>query len=119
VGSILLEQLQLNQNLQSKGLRVGVVPSFNENESLIIRPNSAQTAAPKVFLQTQILKNLDATFGGTVGSTQGQSLDAKLEYNFGRRSSISAVYEQSPAGLDASETKNSYGGDLKFRWGFR
>lgn len=119
VGSILLEQLQLNQNLQSKGLRVMVAPSLNETEANIIRPNSSQTAAPKVILQTQIMKNLDAVFGGTVGSTQGQSLDAKLEYRLGRKASVSAVYEQTPAGLDATETKNSYGADLKFRWGFK
>jgi hypothetical protein len=119
VGSILLEQLQLNQNLQSKGLRVMVAPALNETEANIIRPNSTQTASPKVILQTQIMKNLDAVFGGTVGSTQGQSLDAKLEYRLGRKASVSAVYEQTPAGLDATETKNSYGGDLKFRWGFK
>jgi translocation and assembly module TamB len=119
VGSILLEQLQLNQNLQSKGMRVMVAPSLNETEANIIRPNSSQTASPKVILQTQIMKNLDAVFGGTVGSTQGQSLDAKLEYRLGRKASVSAVYEQTPAGLDATETKNSYGADLKFRWGFK
>ena len=72
-----------------------------------------------MILQTQIAKNLDAVFGGTVGSTQGQSLDAKLEYRLGRKASVSAVYEQTPAGLDATDTKNSYGGDLKFRWGFK
>lgn len=119
VGTILLEQLQLNQNLQSKGLRVSVTPSLTENEANVIRPNSTQTASPKVYLQTQIMKNMDAAFGGTVGATQGQSLDAKLEYRLGRKASVSAVYEQTPAGLDATETKESYGADLKFRWGFK
>lgn len=119
VGSILLEQLQINQNLQSKGLRVVVAPSFNENEANIVRPNSDQTAAPKVYLQTQILKNLDASFGGTVGSTAGQSMDGKLEYRVGRKASVSAVYEQTPSGLESSEIKSSYGADLKFRWGFK
>jgi hypothetical protein len=119
VGTILLEQLQLNQNLQSKGLRVSVTPALAENEANIIRPNSTQTASPKVYLQTQIMKNMDAAFGGTVGSTQGQSLDARLEYRLGRKASVSAIYEQTPAGLDATDTKESYGADLKFRWGFK
>ncbi len=119
VGSILLEQMQLNQNLQSKGLRVGIVPALNETEASIIRPDSTQTAAPKVYLQTQIMKNLEAAFGGTVGSAQGQSLDGKLEYKVGRKASVSAVYEQAPAGLDATEINSSYGADLKFRWGFK
>lgn len=119
VGSILLEQLQLSQNLQSKGLRVTVAPTLNDGEANIIRPNSAATASPKVYVQTQVLKNLEAAFGGTVASTQGQNLDAKLEYRLGRKASVSAVYEQSTS-VDASETsRSSYGADLKFRWGFK
>lgn len=119
VGSILLEQLQLSQNLQSKGLKVGVAPSLSESEASIIRPNSAATASPKVFVQTQVMKNLEAAFGGTVGATQGQNLDAKLEYRLSRKASVSAVYEQSTS-VDATETsRSSYGADLKFRWGFR
>lgn len=119
VGTILLEQLQLNQNLSSKGVRVSVTPSLNESEANIIRPNTTQTAAPKVYLQSQIVKNLEAAFGGTVGSAQGQSLDARLEYRLGQKASVSAIYEQSPASLDATEVKSSYGADLKFRWGFK
>lgn len=119
VGSILLEQLQLSQNLQSKGLKVGVAPSVVESEAAIIRPNSAVTASPKVYVQTQVMKNLDAAFGGTVGATQGQSLDAKLEYRLSRKASVSAVYEQSTS-VDATEaSRSSYGADLKFRWGFK
>lgn len=119
VGSILLEQLQLSQNLQSKGLRVTVAPSLNDSETSIIRPDSAATASPKVYVQTQVMKNLEAAFGGTVGATQGQNLDAKLEYRLSRKASVSAVYEQSTS-VDSSEaSRNSYGADLKFRWGFK
>ncbi len=118
VGSILLEQLQINQNLSSKGLKVSVSPSLNETEASIIRPNSTQTASPKVNVKTQIMKNLDASFGGTVGSAQGQSLDARLEYRLSRKASVSAVYEQTP-GLDLNDVRSSYGADLKFRWGFK
>lgn len=119
VGSILLDQLQLSQNLQSKGLKVAVVPSVTESEASIIRPNSAVTASPKVYVQTQVMKNLEAAFGGTVGATQGQSLDARLEYRLSRKASVSAVYEQSSS-VDATEaSRSSYGADLKFRWGFR
>jgi hypothetical protein len=118
VGSILLEQLQINQNLSSKGLKVSVTPALNETEASIIRPNSTQTASPKVNVKTQILKNLDASFGGTVGSAQGQSLDARLEYRLSRKATISAIYEQTPD-LDLNDIKSSYGADLKFRWGFK
>jgi hypothetical protein len=119
VGSILLDQLKLNQNLQSKGIKVTVSPSFGNGEANIIRRDANTQAAPKVSLQTQILKNLDATFGGTLGSNQAQALDAKLEYRLSRKAAIGAVYEKIPTGLDATETRESYGGDLKFRWGFK
>lgn len=119
VGSILLDQLQINQNLQSKGLRFVVAPSVTNTEDSIVHPHTATSqAAPKVYIQSQIMRNLEASFGGTVGASQGQSLDARLEYRLGRKASVSAVYEQTP-GLDVNEVRNSYGGDLKFRWGFR
>lgn len=119
VGSILLEQLKLSQNLQSKGVRLRLVPSINDNEANIIRPNSVVgEVSPKVSVSTQIMKNLDATFASTVGATQGQKVDANLEYMVGNKASLNAVYEQAPA-LDATERKNSYGADLKFRWGFK
>lgn len=119
VGSILLEQLKLSQNLQSKGVRLRVAPSISDNEANIIRPNStAGAVSPKVYLQTQIMKNLEATFGSTVGATQGQEVDANLEYRLGKKASVSAVYEQEPS-LDVTKKKDSYGADLKFRWGFK
>jgi translocation and assembly module TamB len=119
VGSILLEQLQLSQNLQSKGLKVMVAPAFADTEASIVRPNTAATAAPKVYVQSQVMKNLEAVLGGTVGAAQGQSMDAKMEYHLNRRASVRGVYEQSPSGLDTKETKNSYGADLRFRWEFK
>ncbi len=120
MGSILLEQLQLSQSLQSKGLRVTVAPAVIDPEASIIRPNSSATAAPKVYVQSQVMKNLEAVLGGTVGAAAGQSMDAKLEYRLGQRASMRGVYEQSSSGLDATETKNnSYGADLKFRWEFK
>ncbi|MCO5142647.1 MAG: translocation/assembly module TamB [Oligoflexia bacterium] len=119
VGSILLEQLQLSQNLQQKGIKVSVQPSINDgNANLLRRNDQTSAAAPKVYIQTQIVKNLEAAFGGTLGSTQGQEVDARLEYHLGSRTSVSAVYEQEPE-LDVKQQTSSFGGDLKFRWGFK
>lgn len=119
VGSILMEQLQLSQNLQSKGLKVSVAPTVLDTEASIIKPNSAVIAAPKVYVQSQVVKNLEATLGGTVGAAQGQSVDAKVEYRLSHRASVRGVYEQSASGIDATDTKNSYGADLRFRWEFK
>jgi hypothetical protein len=119
VGSILMEQLQLSQNLQSKGLKVSVAPAVTDNEASLIRPNSAVTVAPKVYVQSQVAKNLEATLGGTVGAAQGQTMDANVEYRLNRRTSVRGVYEQSSSGIDANDTINSYGADLRFRWVFK
>jgi TamB, inner membrane protein subunit of TAM complex len=119
VSSILMDQLQLSQNLQSKGLKVTVTPSVTDNEASLIKRDSAVTAAPKVSLQSQVVKNLDATLGGTVGAASGQNMDAKVEYHLSRRASVRGIYEQSASGIDASDTKNSYGADLRFRWEFK
>jgi translocation and assembly module TamB len=120
VSSILMEQLQLNQSLQQKGLHVTVAPAVTDSEVNLIRPNnSVSNAAPTVHVQTQVMKNLDAAFGGSVGAAQGQSMDAKLEYRLGGKASVSAVYEQTPSVDATEETRSSYGADLKFRWGFK
>jgi hypothetical protein len=121
VSSLLMDQLQLSQNLQSKGVKVTVSPSVIDNEASLLptRPNSAVTAAPKVSLQSQVMKNLDATLGGTVGAAQGQNMDAKLEYHLNQRASVRGVYTQSATGLDANDMDNSYGADLRFRWEFK
>jgi len=118
VGSVLLEQLRISQDLESKGVKVIVAPSISESESNIIRPKSTATAAPKVYLQTKILNNLEASLGSTFGSTQTNELDASLEYRLGKRASVNAVYEQEP-GVQANEPRRSYGTDIKFRWGFK
>ena len=121
VGSALIDQLRINKDLQSKGVRLTVAPSFNrQSEANIVRPSEvgADTASPKVLVQSQIFKNLDATLGSTFGASQAQEMDATLEYKLGKKSSINIIYEQEST-LEANESKTSLGADLKFRWGFK
>lgn len=120
VGSALMDQLRINKDLQSKGVRVTVAPSFKKSEKSIVRPNEVgeNAAAPKVLVQSEIFKNLDATLGSTFGASQSQELDANLEYRLSKKASLNMVYEQESQ-LEANENKSSYGADLKFRWGFK
>ena len=99
--------------------KITVSPTVTDNEASLVRPNSAVTAAPKVSMQSQVLKNLDATLGGTVGAVQGQSMDAQLEYHLSRRASVRGIYEQSNMGIEVTDTQNSYGADFRFRWEFK
>ena len=120
MGSILLEQFKLSHDLESKGVKLTVVPSVLQSESNIIRPNSTPDAvSPKVYLQTQLLKKVDASFGSTLGTSQSQALDASLQYKLSSKASLNAVYEEEPTDIDATERIQSYGADLKFHWGFK
>lgn len=119
VGSILLEQLKINKDLQSKGFRLVVTPYVSDNEANIIRPRSVNEAAsPKVLVQKKIFSNLDATLGSTFGSSQTQDLEASVEYHLNKRVSVDGVFEQKQT-LEAAEKSSSYGADIKFRWGFK
>ncbi len=120
VGSALLDQLRLNQDLEKNGFKVTVAPSIAQSEASIIHPETkgTSTAAPKVYVRTQILNNLDASLGSTFGTAQTNELDATLEFRVGKQASVNAVYEQEP-GAVANEPRRSYGPDIKFRWGFK
>ncbi|NUM87575.1 MAG: translocation/assembly module TamB domain-containing protein, partial [Bdellovibrionales bacterium] len=120
VGSILLDQLKLNKDLQQRGFKISVAPSIRESEANIIRPRTTGgSAAPKVYLKTQVMKNLDASVGSAFGSSQGgNELDATLDYRMGNKASVGAIYEQEP-GIQVNEPRRSYGADIKFRWGFK
>lgn len=122
VGSILLDQLKLSQNLKSKGVQVSVVPSLGNSEERLIRASNGTpgVVSPKINIRTEVIRNLDAVFGSTVGASQDQSMDANLEYRLGRKTSVNAVFEQKQqTSFDAKEINSSFGADLKFRWGFK
>ncbi len=120
VGSLLLDQLKLNRDLQQRGFKISVAPSIRDSEANIIRPRTTGgSAAPKVYLKTQVMKNLDASVGSAFGSSQGgNELDATLDYRVGSKASVGAIYEQEP-GIQVNEPRRSYGADVKFRWGFK
>lgn len=119
VSSLLLDQLRLNKDLQSRGLSVRVAPKVIQNEANIVRPRAeADSAVPKIIIQTQVVEDIDASLGTTVGSSQSQQFDLNVEYHLSDKVSIQSVYEQEP-GTEAGETRTSFGADLKFKWGFK
>ncbi len=119
VGSILLDQLRLNKNLQSRGLKVRVAPEIIQNEANIVRPRAeVDTAVPKIIIQTQITEDVDVLLGTTVGSSKSEQFDLNVEYHLSDKVSVQSVYEQEP-GTEAGETRTSFGADLKFKWGFK
>lgn len=119
VSSLLLDQLRLSKDLQSRGLSVRVAPEVIQNEANIVRPRAeTDSAVPKIIIQTQVVEDIDASLGTTVGSSQSQQFDLNVEYHLSDKVSIQSVYEQEP-GAEAGETRTSFGADLKFKWGFK
>lgn len=116
-GSFLLDQFNLSSG-KNKGFSFNVTSSTRRNEADIIRPrNEASITTPKIKIHTSILKNVDAFMGTTIGSGVEREIDLNLEYRLSNKFSLKSVFEQEP-GVNASETRSSYGADLKIQWVF-
>jgi hypothetical protein len=121
--NLLFNQSGINRGLQEKlGLKVRVDQSqATAPENAFRRSNSAdapETVAPKVVVQTQIMKNLTATVGSTVGVGDNQERSAGLELGVTKDVSLIGIYEDQ-RGAQTKETKSSVGADLKFKVRFK
>ncbi len=122
VYSLLFNQSGINRGLKSKfGVNVGVDQAMNtgSQESAFRRnADAAVNVAPKVVLQKEIVKNLNAKVGSTIGVGDSRQQDLNLEYQFGKNTSVTGVYEDQ-RGTTPQNSRTSMGVDLKFRWNFR
>jgi translocation and assembly module TamB len=122
VYSLLFSQSGVSKGLKNKfGVNVGVDQAVNANvaESAFRRSNDANlNVAPKVVLQKEIVKNLNAKVGSTVGVGDSRQQDLNIEYQFGRNASVQGVYEDQ-RGSTPRNSRTSMGVDLKFRWNFK
>jgi translocation and assembly module TamB len=122
VYSLLFNQSGINRGLKSKfGVNVGVdqaVNTVNQQSAFRSSADVSGNVAPKVVLQKEIVKNLNAKVGSTLGVGDSRQQDLNLEYQFGRNASVTGVYEDQ-RGTTARNSRTSMGVDLKFRWSFR
>lgn len=121
--NLLFSQSGVNKGLQQKlGVKVRV------DQSQMITPESAfrarstndaaETVAPKVVLQKEVTKNLNASLGSTVGIGVNQERNVNLEYGFSRHWSVLGTYEDQ-RGSQPSQSRTSLGADLKYKIRFK
>ncbi len=119
VGSMLLDQLKINEELQTTGVNIQISPTIIQNEANIVRPKSVpEFAVPKILLKTRLLNNMDASFGTTVGVAQGEEFDANIEYHLSQKISITSIYKEKPDPT-IKGSRSSFGADFKFKWNFK
>ncbi len=119
---LLFNQSEINKGLKDRfGVRVGVDQAINNNNmESIFRPSNdpSVNVAPRVYVQKEIVKNLNAKVGSTVGVGDTRQQDLNLEYRLGRNTSVLGVYEDQ-RGATPRNSRTSLGVDLKFRWNFK
>ncbi|MBI2606558.1 MAG: translocation/assembly module TamB domain-containing protein [Deltaproteobacteria bacterium] len=119
---LLFTQTSINRGLQEKfGVKLRLDQSQNLAPESIFRAQSGDvsaTVSPKVVLQKQITKNLNASAGTTVGVGDSRQQSLNLEYEMGRRWSLLGVYEDQ-RGAQPQNSRTSLGADLKFKLRFK
>ena len=95
------------------------------DQSTLIAPESAfhpssstaETVAPKVVVQKEVTKNLNASVGSTVGVGDNQERNVNLEYDLNKHWSVLGTYEDQH-GAQPSQSRTSVGADLKYKLRF-
>ena len=120
---ILFNQSGINKGLQEKlGVKVKVDQTQANNPENVFRArqstDATESVAPKVILQKQITKNLNASVGSTVGVGGSQERNADVEFGIDRNWSILGTYEDQ-RGSQLRQSRTSIGADLKYRLRFK
>lgn len=127
IGTLLFDQLKINDDLNSMlGLKLSVMPEFKEDESSLIQGKSAVAegsssklkSATKIKINKQITKQVDVSVSSTVGGSIEQTQEMNINYNINKKFSIEGVYEVKPSEDENTNTPNSIGADIKYRWSF-
>ena len=127
IGTLLVDQLKINEELNSTlGLNLSVLPEFKEDESSLVSGKSAVSegstsrlkSATKIKIKKQVNKVIDISLSSTVGGSIEQTQEMNVNFNINKSFSIQGVYEVKPAEEDNTNTPNSIGGDIKYRWSF-
>ncbi|OUR93072.1 hypothetical protein A9Q84_21450 [Halobacteriovorax marinus] len=125
IGTLLFDQLLKNQGLSSNlGLKLSVLPEFEENESSLLKGKSGVSdtgssrykSATKIKLEKKISKDVDLSLASTVGGSAEQKQEMNVNYNILKNVSLEGVYEINSASEEQSKDPTSFGIDLKIQW---
>ncbi len=127
LGTLLVDQLKINEDLNSSlGLKLSVVPEFQEDESNLVSGKSAVSegsssklkSATKIQVQKKITKNVDLSVSSTVGGSIEQKQEMNVNMKINKNLSLEGVYEIKSNEEDTEQNNKSMGADLKYRWSF-
>ncbi len=125
IGTLLFDQLLKNQGLSSNlGLKLSVLPEFEENESSLLKGKSGVSdsksgrykSATKIKLEKKISKNVDLSLASTVGGSAEQKQEMNVNYNILKNVSLEGVYEINSSNEEQSKEPRSFGVDVKIQW---
>ena len=127
VGSLLMDQLKLNEGLTSSmGLQLSVLPEISEDETSLLRGKAAVTdsqatklkSATKIKIKKKVSNDINISVSSTVGGTLEQKQEMNINYNINKKFSIEGIYEVNSSDENSNENPDSIGADLKYKWKF-
>ncbi|WP_290733609.1 translocation/assembly module TamB domain-containing protein [Halobacteriovorax sp. JY17] len=125
IGTLLFDQLLKNQGLSSNlGLKLSVLPEFEENESSLLKGKSGVSdnrsgrykSATKIKLEKKLSRNVDLSLASTVGGSAEQKQEMNVNYNILKNVSLEGVYEINSTNEEQSKEPKSFGVDVKIQW---
>ena len=127
LGTLLVDQFKINEDLNSAlGLKLSVLPEFQENETQLIQGKSAVSdssssrlkSSTKIKLDKKITNKVDLSVSSTVGGSLEQKQEMNLNFNIDRNWSVEGVYEFKATDSEEGDSSNSVGADVKYKWSF-
>jgi autotransporter translocation and assembly factor TamB len=123
--SLILHSLDFNREVQDKtGIQIHLDESTNTQvgSSVFQRQNSNDaTTAPRIVIKKQLTKNLDISYGSTVGVGTASERQINAEMKVSPGFSVIGVWDNYES-IDSTQEKNtsySYGLDLKLQKRFK
>ncbi len=126
IGSLIMDQLKINQSLnENLGLRLSVQPEFEEDGSTLLEgktddasTNSRLRSATVVKIQKRINKKVNLSVSSTLGGNIDQSQEMNINYKFNKSWSLEGVYEVKSNDELEQQVPDSAGADIKYQWSF-
>lgn len=125
IGSMIFDQLKIGQGLNSSlGIKMSIAPEFQTEEGSLMDGKSGTSTARRLRSATRIKveksfsDKVDMSFSNTVGGTVQQKQQMNVIYKVNDNVSLDGVLEVNDVQEESSESPESVGADLKFKWSF-
>jgi translocation and assembly module TamB len=127
VGTMLVDQLRINEELsRSLGVKLSVLPEIEEDDAALLQARSGVSSsgttrsktATKIKVKKELSKKVDLSVSGVVGGSLDQKQQMNLDFKIDTHFSLEGIYEIKSTEDESSESVDSAGVDLKYKWSF-